>query len=108
VGRERAELAIRATLQSLAERIASGEARDLAEELSDELAPLVATTSDAEHFDVDEFVRRLADRTGHSVEQARDDVRSLMVTLREALGDDEFFDVAVQLPREYDPVLAER
>jgi uncharacterized protein (DUF2267 family) len=42
------------------------------------------------------------------VEQARDDVRAVMVTLREAVGDDEFFDVAVQLPREYDAVLAVR
>jgi hypothetical protein len=31
-----------------------------------------------------------------------------MVTLREAAGDDEFFDVAVQLPKEYDAVLAGR
>lgn len=46
--------------------------------------------------------------TGYSVEQARDDGRAVMVTLREAVGDDEFFDVAVQLPREYDGVLAVR
>jgi uncharacterized protein (DUF2267 family) len=39
IGRGRAERAIRATLQTLAERIAAGKARDLAEELSDELAP---------------------------------------------------------------------
>ena len=39
--------AIRATLQTLAERIASGEVRDLAEELPDELAPWMATTTDA-------------------------------------------------------------
>jgi uncharacterized protein (DUF2267 family) len=56
----------------------------------------------------DEFVTRVAERTGHSVEQARDHVRAVMVTLREAVGDDEFFDVAVQLPREYDAVLAVR
>ncbi len=53
-----------------------------------------------------EFVTRVAERTGHSIEQARDDVRAVVVTLREAVGDDEFFDVAVQLAREYDPVLA--
>ena len=46
-----------------------------------------------------DFVTRVAERTGHSVGQARDDVRAVMVTLREAVGDDEFFDVAVQLPR---------
>jgi uncharacterized protein (DUF2267 family) len=62
VGRECAERAIRATLQTLAERIAAGEARDLAQELSDELAPWVATTTDAEGFHVDEFVGRVAER----------------------------------------------
>jgi hypothetical protein len=31
-----------------------------------------------------------------------------MVTLREAVGDDEFFDVAVQLPKENDVVVAAR
>jgi uncharacterized protein (DUF2267 family) len=70
IGRERAEHAIRATLQTLAERIAAGEARDLAEELADELAPWVATTTDAERFDVDEFVRRVADREGVDVPTA--------------------------------------
>jgi hypothetical protein len=34
----------------------------LAEELSDERAPWVATPTDAERFNVDEFVRRVADR----------------------------------------------
>jgi hypothetical protein len=31
-----------------------------------------------------------------------------MLTLREAVGDDEFFDVTVQLPREHDAVVAVR
>jgi uncharacterized protein (DUF2267 family) len=33
---------------------------------------------------LDEFVTRVGERTGHSLEQARDDVRAVMVTLREA------------------------
>ena len=70
VRRERAERAIQATVQTLAERIASGEARDQAEEMSDQLAPWVATPTDAERFDVDEFVRRMADREGVDVPTA--------------------------------------
>jgi uncharacterized protein (DUF2267 family) len=40
------------------------------------------------------------------LERVRDHVRAVLVTLREAVGDDEFFDVTVQLPNEYFSVLA--
>jgi uncharacterized protein (DUF2267 family) len=33
-------------------------------------------------------------------------VRAVLVTLREAIADDEFYDVTVQLPEEYEAVLA--
>ena len=56
IGRERAERAIRATLSTLAERIAQGEARDLAEQLPPEVAPWLTTTDGAHRFDVDEFL----------------------------------------------------
>jgi uncharacterized protein (DUF2267 family) len=62
----------------------------------------------ATRMSLDEFVARVAERTSHSLERARDDVRAVMVTRREAVGDDEFFDVAVQLPTEYDAVVAVR
>jgi uncharacterized protein (DUF2267 family) len=39
IGREQAERATRATVETLAQRIAAGEARDLGEELPPELAP---------------------------------------------------------------------
>jgi uncharacterized protein (DUF2267 family) len=81
VGHERAERAVRATQQTLAERIASGERGTLAEELSDELAPWVVTTTDAEHFDVDEFVRRVADREGVDVPTAERHARAVFAVL---------------------------
>ena len=68
--REAAEQASRAVLEVLAERIASGEARDLAAELPPEIAPWLATMSDAQRFDSDEFVRRVAEREGTDVETA--------------------------------------
>jgi Uncharacterized conserved protein (DUF2267) len=48
IGRERAEGDVRATLQTLAERISAGRARDLAEQLPAELAPWLATAGGAE------------------------------------------------------------
>jgi uncharacterized protein (DUF2267 family) len=99
-----------AVLETLAERIAGGEVKDLISRLPVALHEPLRRGSErsggkATRMSLDEFVT-VAERTGHSLEQARDDVRAVMVTLREAVGDDEFFDVAVQLPREYDPVLA--
>jgi uncharacterized protein (DUF2267 family) len=105
VGRERAERAIRATLQTLAERIAAGEARDLAEELSDELAPWVATTTDAERFHVDEFVRRVADREGVDVPTAERHARAVFAVLGQAVTRRQLDDLAAQLPKDYSPLL---
>jgi hypothetical protein len=62
VSREAAERATRATLQTLADRISKEEALDLVEELSPELAPAMFTDGPAEGFDVDEFIRRVAER----------------------------------------------
>jgi uncharacterized protein (DUF2267 family) len=54
----------------------------------------------------DEFLHRVADREGVAPAQARDHARAVLQALREAAGDDEFFDIASQLPDEYAPVLA--
>ena len=102
-----------AVLETLAEHIAGSEVNDLISRLPVALHEPLRRGSErsggkATRMSPDEFVTRVAERTGQSVEQARDDVRAVMVMLREAVGDDEFFDVAVQLPRGYDAVLAVR
>jgi uncharacterized protein (DUF2267 family) len=104
-GRERAERAIRATLQTLAERIASGEARDFAVELPDELAPWIATTTDADRFDIDEFLRRVADREGADVPTAERHARAVFAVLGQAVSRRELDDLAAQLPKDYRPLL---
>ena len=50
---------------------------------------------------LDEFLRRVADREGTPPLQARDHARAVLATLRDAVADDEFFDLTVQLPDEY-------
>jgi uncharacterized protein (DUF2267 family) len=101
VDREQAERAARATLQTLAERIAAGEARDLASRLPAELAPWVATSTPAQGFDVDEFMRRVAERAGTDLPTAERLTRVVFDALARAIGPDELADVAAELPKDY-------
>ncbi|MEA2234593.1 MAG: hypothetical protein QOD83_4409, partial [Solirubrobacteraceae bacterium] len=59
------------------------------------------TQGKAEQMTLMEFIERVVDREGVTDEQAQDHIRAVFVTLREAVGDDEFFDVVVELPEEY-------
>ena len=106
-----AEHAIDAVLETLAERIAGGEVKDLISRLPAPLhEPLkrgdATTGGKAIPMSLEEFVLRVADREGVPYEQARDHVRAVLTTLHEVIGDDEWSDVTVELPREYDAVLA--
>src|SRR5512132_1381770 len=103
--RDGAERATRATLQTLAERIDRGEARALATRLPPELAPWVATTTSAERFDVDELVRRVAQREGVDESIAFGHIRAVFDALARAVGPDELADVAAQLPKDYAALL---
>ena len=106
--REDAERAARATLQTLAERISAGQARDLAEQLPPELAPWIATTGDAEAFDVDEFLRRVAEREGAEVARAERDARAVFAALgRSVRRRKEIDDLVSELPRSFGPLLDE-
>jgi uncharacterized protein (DUF2267 family) len=106
-----AERATDAVLETLAERIAGGEVKDLIARLPARLhEPLERgdepTGGKAIRMSVEEFVLRVADREGVSYDDAREHVRAVLATLHEALGDEEWSDVTVELPREYDAVLA--
>lgn len=46
------------------------------------------------------------EREGVDVESARRHASAVLAALREAVGDDEFFDVTVQLPADYATALA--
>jgi uncharacterized protein (DUF2267 family) len=99
---ETAERIEHATLQTLADRISGGEAEDLAAQLpgplKDDLQP---AREDAEAFDVDEFVRRVAERGDVGQEEARTGAVAVLITVREAVTPGEFDDVLSQLPQEY-------
>ncbi|WP_285781187.1 DUF2267 domain-containing protein [Microbispora sp. NBRC 16548] len=101
-----AERATAAVLETLAERIAAGEVRDLIRELPVRLhPPLRRGTADrtgtAKRMPLEEFLRRVAEREGVPVDRAREHAAAVFATLREAVTTKEFFDVTVQLPDEY-------
>jgi uncharacterized protein (DUF2267 family) len=91
------------TLRTLAERISGGEARDLAAQLPAELQPMLSERVEeaAEDFDVDEFVRRVAERASVDGEVARESARAVMLTLREAVSPGEWDEVTAQLSADY-------
>jgi uncharacterized protein (DUF2267 family) len=102
--REQAEKAVRATLNTLAQRLAGGEAKDLASQLPEELKETVLFTTGAgegHRMHLEEFIARIADREGTSVDAARRHAKAVMATLHDAVTDEEFEEVAGQLGPEY-------
>jgi uncharacterized protein (DUF2267 family) len=108
--REQAERAVRATLNTLAQRLAGGEPHDLASQLPQELKDTVELTAGegaGVRWDADEFVAKVAAREGCSPEQAREHVRAIFAALRDAITPGEFDDITSQLDRSYRALLPE-
>lgn len=102
-----AEPIARAVLTTLAERIAPGEARDLAAQLPPEVSPWLYTTDPAEGFDEEEFLRRVAAREGTSPEVAERHARAVFAALGQAVPAQEIHDLKAELPADYLPLIAE-
>jgi uncharacterized protein (DUF2267 family) len=106
-----ARTATDAVLETLGERISAGEVKDLIErlplELHEPLARGVANADKATRMSLEDFIARVAERESVSLDQALEHTRAVLVTLKEALGD-EFFDVTAQLPQDYAAVLNTR
>jgi uncharacterized protein (DUF2267 family) len=97
-GRDAAERATRATLQTLAERLSKGEAVELARRLPEEAIPWLFKDGPAERFDVDEFVARVAERERVDLVTAERHARAVFAALRRA-APDELADVEAELPQ---------
>jgi uncharacterized protein (DUF2267 family) len=103
---ERARSATDAVLRTLAERIAGGEVDDLIVRLTMELHDALergraATGGQPLPMSLERFVQRIAEREGVGQREAFEHTRAVLAVLREAIGDDEVFDVVVQLPDDY-------
>jgi uncharacterized protein (DUF2267 family) len=106
-----ARRAAEAVLETLGERIAGGEVDDVLARLPVELhAPLRRGSRNnggkAEQMTLVEFLERIADREGVTLDEAGDHARGVFLALRELVGDDEFLDILAELPPEYAETLS--
>jgi uncharacterized protein (DUF2267 family) len=99
-----AERATRATLETLAERLAGGEAKDLAAQLPPEIAEYLqgGWSAMGERFSLAEFFRRVSQREGADLPDAVFHARAVIEVLSEAVSQGEMDDVRAQLPAEFD------
>jgi uncharacterized protein (DUF2267 family) len=95
-----AERATRATLETLAERLAGGEAHDLASQLPRELAHSLQLPDAGigAKLTLDEFFELVSEREGVDLSAAAFHARVVIGVLTEAVSIGEIKDVRVQLP----------
>jgi uncharacterized protein (DUF2267 family) len=96
--------AIRATLQTLAERLRGEEAEHVAAQLPDEIGAYLRLTQGNEIFDLDEFFERVRKREGVDIRDAAYHARVVIDVLSEALTPGELNDVRGQFPADYNPL----
>lgn len=107
--KQQAEVIVTGTLELIGQRIAGQEPSNLASQLPKELQePLTRHTGSAETFNVDEFLRRLADHEGTGVdpESAREHAQTTLRVIGSFVSDGELEDVRDQLPAGYAPLFA--
>jgi uncharacterized protein (DUF2267 family) len=95
--------AIRATLETLAERLTKGESDHLSAQLPREIAAYLrpATLLGQESLTLDQFFARVSDREGVDLPKSVHHARVVAEVLREAVSPGEFDDMLAQLPDEY-------
>lgn len=98
-----AEVATRATLETLAERLAGGEADDLASQLPRGIAQYLRTglAGEGQRFSVEELFQRVSQREGVNLPKAIYHARAVIAVLYEAVSPGEMADVRAQLPAEF-------
>jgi uncharacterized protein (DUF2267 family) len=103
---DEAELVARSTLETLAERLSAGEARDIARQLPGDLGKWLASSDDAQPFHADEFLRRVAEREGIDPETAESHARAVFIALGRVVSHQELEDMAAELPKDFLPLIA--
>jgi RND superfamily putative drug exporter len=100
-----ARVAVRETLATLAERVPERESRELALRLPEGLMPEPDTASARrEPFDAQEFVARVARRSGVSPAAAEQDVRAVLSTVADSLPAEEVDYLRAVLSEDYAPL----
>jgi uncharacterized protein (DUF2267 family) len=98
---DQAENAIRATLETLRERLAGNEPNNLAAQLPPELAGYVQGEGGRERFSLGEFYDRVARKEGVGPNEATVHARAVASVLMNAVTEGEIDDIRDQLGEEY-------
>lgn len=99
--RESVDEAAFTVLQLLADRLTGDEADDLLAQLPQQFKDAIVVTPEAKRWTANEFVDRVAAELDITPDRAREVVRAVFETLRDAITPGEFHDVLVQLPSGY-------
>jgi uncharacterized protein (DUF2267 family) len=108
--RERALGAVEAVMEALGERLAAGEVKDLERLLPGEFRPALElgamlSRGKATRMSLDEFLSRVSEQDGTTLEESLDLARAVFAALRAALPERELDDILAELPQEYDELL---
>lgn len=94
--------AVRATLETLSERLAGGQSEHVAAQLPEEIGYYLKQAGKDESFELDEFYRRVADREAVDYADAVYHAKVVMRVLGKAITPGEMTDLRAQLPDEFD------
>ncbi len=99
-----AETIIRATFETLGERLQSESAEHVAAQLPPELGRHLKDRS-FEHLSLSEFYERVAEREQRDVEKSMFHARCVLDTMRTAISPGAVQKLRLQLPEEFQPLL---
>ena len=105
--RDEAERAIRATLETLRERIVGDEGKDLASQLPPEIGQYLRGREgeNGQFFSLKEFYQRVAEKESVDPEAAATHARAVFSVLRDAVTPGEFADVRANFSDDYEDLL---
>jgi uncharacterized protein (DUF2267 family) len=98
---EEAERAIRATFETLKERIAGDEPNNLADQLPPEIVAPLRGEGGQDNFSLAEFYRRVSEKEGVEETEAIRHARAVATVLEEAVSTGEMEHIRDQLKPEY-------
>jgi uncharacterized protein (DUF2267 family) len=104
---ERAVRAVRATLETLGERLSRMETRQLAAQLPNQLRAHFHARPESQIFPLEEFFKRVSARASVRQSEAAEQARAVIGVLREAVSAGEIEDVRIELAPEYDTLFGE-